>query len=236
MARASTVGRIAGFVILAAAGAAVANLAASTGRKLAWVATYPRALEVGPPEAEPISPVVTAPVSAATPEPPAATPAASAPAPAAATAAVTAPTPAAEVPAPPPPAALPAADLVKSFPPHPDKPAVEIGPADVEHLYRAKALFLDARRSSVYGEGHIAGARSFPVWESDIGERVKALYEEGLDQKQPIVVYCSGGNCEDSHMLAEKLYMVGFDNVLVYKDGYPDWQKRRLPVSKGTNR
>ena len=27
--------------------------------------------------------------------------------------------------------------------------------------------------------------------------------------------------------------MVGFDNVLVYKDGYPDWVKRGLPVTKG---
>ena len=53
------------------------------------------------------------------------------------------------------------------------------------------------------------------------------------DQSAPIVVYCSGGDCEDSHMLSEKLYIVGFDNVLVYKDGYPDWVKRGLPVTKG---
>ncbi|MDQ5872260.1 MAG: rhodanese-like domain-containing protein, partial [Acidobacteriota bacterium] len=60
-------------------------------------------------------------------------------------------------------------------------------------------------------------------------------YEEGLDQQAPVVVYCSGGNCEDSHMLAEKLYMVGFDNVLIYKDGFPDWEKRGLAISKGTD-
>ncbi len=96
-------------------------------------------------------------------------------------------------------------------------------------------LFLDARRSSVFEEGHVAGARSFPVWESDIEDRVKKLFEEGLDQRAPVVIYCSGGNCEDSHMLAERLYKVGFDNVLIYKDGFPDWQKRGLPVSKGAN-
>ena len=87
----------------------------------------------------------------------------------------------------------------------------------------------------MYADGHIAGARSFPVWESDIDARVKGLYEEGLDQRAPVVVYCSGGNCEDSHMLAEKLYMVGFDNVLIYKDGFPDWEKRRLAVTRGGN-
>jgi len=27
---------------------------------------------------------------------------------------------------------------------------------------------------------------------------------------------------------------VGFDNVLIYKDGYPDWIQRGLPVTKGS--
>jgi rhodanese-related sulfurtransferase len=131
-----------------------------------------------------------------------------------------------------------AAEIVsgKAFPPHPDKAHVEIPPADVDILYGRKALFFDARRSKVFEEGHVAGARSFPVWESDIDARVKAFFEEGQDPNQPIVIYCSGGNCEDSHMLAQKLYMVGFDNVYVYKDGFPDWEKRGRPVEKGTPR
>ena len=66
-----------------------------------------------------------------------------------------------------------------------------------------------------------------------IPKTVKAFYEEGRDQNAPIVIYCSGGDCEDSHMLAEKLYMVGFNNLLVYKDGFPGWQKRGLPAVKG---
>ena len=27
--------------------------------------------------------------------------------------------------------------------------------------------------------------------------------------------------------------MAGFDNVLVYKDGFPDWEKRGLPGHEG---
>lgn len=121
----------------------------------------------------------------------------------------------------------------KDFPPHPDRAWADIASEDAQRLFRAKALFLDARRTAAYTQGHISGARSFPVWESDIADRVKALYEEGLDQNAPIVAYCSGGDCEDSRMLAEKLYMVGFNNVLVYKDGFPDWQKQELPITKG---
>jgi rhodanese-related sulfurtransferase len=214
MVRASNIGRVLALLVLAAAGAAISNLAASTQRKLGWVGSYPRALQVEPAAAASPSPPAE---KAEKKEAPAATSPATPTATSPATGGATSP------------------DLARSFPPHPDKPALEIAPADVQRLYEGKALFLDARRSSVYVEGHIAGARSFPVWESDIGERVKGLYEEGLDQKAPVVAYCSGGACEDSHMLAEKLYMVGFDNVLIYKDGFPDWQKRALPTSKGAN-
>jgi rhodanese-related sulfurtransferase len=218
MARGSNLARVVALIALGAGAAALSNLAASTQRKLAWVGSYPRALDVGAP--------------AATAE---RTPAAQAPASGTAAPSTAESQPANPVAAPTggAPTAPAEPDLATAFPPHPDKAAVEISPDSVELLYRRKALFLDARRSSVYAEGHIPGARSFPVWESDIDARVKALFEEGLDQRAPVVIYCSGGNCEDSHMLAQKLYMVGFDNVLIYRDGFPDWQKRRHPVVIG---
>ena len=98
---------------------------------------------------------------------------------------------------------------------------------------RATTLFLDARRTSVYRDGHIAGARPFSVWEADVDDKVKALFAEGRDQSAPVVIYCSGGDCEDSHMLGQKLYMAGFDNVLVYKDGYPGLGETRPARRQG---
>jgi rhodanese-related sulfurtransferase len=142
-------------------------------------------------------------------------------------------TPQAPVPASAAPAGAPVAGPSARFPAHPDKASVEITTDDAEALFREGRLFLDARRSSVYADGHVPGARSFPVWESDIADRVKAFFEEGLDQNAPIVIYCSGGDCEDSHMLAEKLYMVGFNALYVDKDGFPAWVKKGLPVNKG---
>jgi rhodanese-related sulfurtransferase len=228
MIRGSNIGRVIALIVLGVGAAGLSNLAAPSTRKLAWVGSYPRALDIGAPaeEATPApaaAPATTPADTEKSPPSPASAPASARPT-APAPAALAAPSPAA-----------PEADLAKSFPPHPDKAAVEITPADVRLLHRRKVLFLDARRSSVYADGHISGARSFPVWESDIDARVKGLYEEGLDQRAPVVIYCSGGNCEDSHMLAEKLYMVGFDNVLIYKDGFPDWEKRRLAVTRGGN-
>ena len=120
------------------------------------------------------------------------------------------------------------------FPPHPDKPWVEVSGEDVASLHaRGDVSFLDARRTSVYRDGHVAGARPFSVWEADVDEKVKGFYGEGHDPGAPIVVYCSGGDCEDSHMLGQKLFFAGFNNVLVYKDGYPDWVRRGLAVAKG---
>ncbi len=122
------------------------------------------------------------------------------------------------------------------FTPHPDKAYVEITGDDAAALHAGGALFLDARRTSVFEEGHIAGARPFSVWEVDVDDKVNALFEERSDpaeQNKPIVIYCSGGACEDSHMLSQKLWGVQFNNIYVYKDGFPDWQKRRLPVRTG---
>jgi rhodanese-related sulfurtransferase len=214
--------RILILILLAVACAGVSNLAASRERKLAWVGTYSRALETAPASSETASGSVPPSASPAAPlvsEAPSTTPAAvSTGVPAKAARAVPAPAPSASG---------------KTFTPHPDRASVEIGSDEAEQLFREKRLFLDARRTTVYSDGHIPGARNFPVWESDIADRVKTFYEEGLDENAPIVIYCSGGDCEDSHMLAEKLYMVGFNNLLVYKDGFPGWQKRGLPAVKG---
>ena len=116
-------------------------------------------------------------------------------------------------------------DLLKRFPPH-KKPSVEISGDDVAWLYARGALILDARRTKDYEQGHIAGARSISVWESDVDAKVTALVNEGRDGAIPVVLYCSGGDCEDSHILAQKLFGAGFDNLLVYQGGWPDWQKR----------
>jgi rhodanese-related sulfurtransferase len=124
-------------------------------------------------------------------------------------------------------------DVLAKFPPHEKQPYVELHGDDVEWLYRHGALFLDARRTSTYAEGHIAGARPFSVWEANVGDKINALLAENRDQKQPIVTYCTGGDCEDSHMLAQKLWGVFFNNVYVYRDGFPDWQKRGGPIQSG---
>lgn len=113
------------------------------------------------------------------------------------------------------------------------KPWKDATGEEVDSLFGSGALFLDARRSSEFRDGHIPRARSVPVWEAGLDDKIKALFSELPDQSVPIVVYCNGGECEDSHELAQRLYLVGFDGVRVYRDGFPDWAKRKRPVSTG---
>jgi rhodanese-related sulfurtransferase len=138
--------------------------------------------------------------------------------------------------APPTPPPAPAADPLARFKPHPNDAYVEISGADASMLHASGVLFLDARRTSVFEAGHIPGARSFSVWESDVDDKVNALFNERSDprdQDKPIVIYCSGGACEDSHMLAQKLWGIQFNNLYVYKDGFPDWRNRGGAVKTG---
>ena len=55
-----------------------------------------------------------------------------------------------------------------------------------------------------------------------------------LDPKgRPIVVYCSGGECELSMNLAKLMVENGKRKVLVYEGGFPEWQGAGMPVTKG---
>jgi rhodanese-related sulfurtransferase len=210
-------------VLAAVLCALVANCLASRERKLALVGSYPNALKVP----ETAAPAPT-PAPDAGPKPTPVAPAAAKlpieekrPSPAAkATPKAIAPPQGSEAISPSSPA-----DLTRRFPPH-NKPYVEISGDDVAWLFARGALVLDARRTKDFEAGHVAGAKSYPVWESDIDARVTALVGEGRDGSIPVVLYCSGGDCEDSHMLAQKLFGGGFNNILVYRDGWPDWQKR----------
>ena len=223
-------------VIVAVICALVSNALAGRERKLALKGEYPNALKVPQESVAPApSPAVVAPppvTTTTTTTVPTATSAPQKPAPVTKTAApvVTKPATGNQQPA------TQAPDISK-FTPHPDKAYTELAYNDVAALHAAGALFLDARRTSVYEQGHIAGARSFSVWESDIDDKVNKLFNERsseTDQAKPVVVYCSGGECEDSHMLAQKLWGIQFNNVYVYKDGFPDWQKHGGAIHTGS--
>ncbi len=126
------------------------------------------------------------------------------------------------------------AKQVAPAPPEATVPIRELGSAEALAGFQAGWPFLDARRSAEFAEGHVRGAFCTSVWEADLEDRLidfKAARHPGPGD--PIVIYCSGGDCHDSHLLAEKLLAQGYFHLLIYRDGYPDWVALGRPTAKG---
>lgn len=88
-------------------------------------------------------------------------------------------------------------------------------------------LFVDARSQDDYERGHIVGAVSLPLGQFD--EKIESfLSKHALDQ--PMVTYCSGRTCEDSHNLARLLLEAGFTDIRVFIDGFPGWEAEGHPI------
>jgi rhodanese-related sulfurtransferase len=107
--------------------------------------------------------------------------------------------------------------------------AREIDTVQAAHaLYGKKGvLFVDARPAEMFMAGHIKGAVSMPV------EEVDQLIEDFVKTHDPdthIITYCSGRECEDSHLLADRLSDYGFTHVQVFVDGFPAWKKEGYPI------
>ena len=115
-----------------------------------------------------------------------------------------------------------------------EKNDVVLDELEIEDVTHAKALydtgivlFVDARSVVDYFDGHIKGAISLPVGQYD--EQIDAFLELN-DLDRPIVTYCSGRTCEDSHHLAQLLMERGYMNISVMIDGFPGWQAEGYPI------
>ncbi len=88
-------------------------------------------------------------------------------------------------------------------------------------------VVLDVRPFFAYEEGHLPGAHSFPLDE----------FESRFDQllglvalDTPILVYCSGFECTDSHTFASRLRERDFSQVRVYGGGFGQWQEMEFEI------
>jgi rhodanese-related sulfurtransferase len=95
------------------------------------------------------------------------------------------------------------------------------------------ALILDARPSVFFQQGHVPGALNLA--RDDFAQNYRGLSEilKGATDK-PIIVYCSGGECHDSRLVANALLNLGFNKVSVFTGGWDAWSAAGLPVSKGS--
>ncbi|HEY5947952.1 MAG TPA: rhodanese-like domain-containing protein [Kofleriaceae bacterium] len=89
-------------------------------------------------------------------------------------------------------------------------------------------VLLEALNEAAYQQGHLPGARLFPM--GSARERATTV---AARKDAPIVVYCASETCKNSDAVAKVLSDVGYSNVRVYKGGKADWQAAGLPLERG---
>ena len=96
-------------------------------------------------------------------------------------------------------------------------------------LEQAKALydngladFIDARPAADYARGHIYGAWNVPP---TAFEASTPTVVDLLDPDRVVVVYCTGGDCHDSHIVIREIQEIRpeLTKLHVFSDGYPGW-------------
>ena len=98
-----------------------------------------------------------------------------------------------------------------------------VGLEDVRRITQ-EGLYIvfDARPQADYYEGHIPTAMSLPFMEVDT---FFDEYQMLLTPEQPILVYCSGKECDESLLLAEYFREQGLTNVFLFAGGYSEWEQ-----------
>jgi rhodanese-related sulfurtransferase len=93
-------------------------------------------------------------------------------------------------------------------------------------------VFIDARDESYYQEGHIPGAYEFDPYHPDKYFPATLPICQTAEQ---IVVYCNGGDCDDSETAAILLRNVGVadQKLFIYAGGIAEWTDNNLPVETG---
>lgn len=83
------------------------------------------------------------------------------------------------------------------------------------------ALIVDSRPSRKYAKGHIVPSTNISNTQFD-----KSTHLLPEDKSTQLIFYCGGIKCPLSHKSAAKAEALGYTNIGVYANGYPDWVKQ----------
>jgi rhodanese-related sulfurtransferase len=149
---------------------------------------------------------------------------------------------------PPPKVLLPADTLPASVPENSETAEIDrrikekglqpIDRPEVERLFhdpryqQGLVVFVDARDQDHYTEGHIPGAYALDRYhpEKDLATGLTPCMNA-----EKVVVYCTGGDCEDAEYTALLLRDAGVSNqnLFVYGGGFNEWFASHLPLEQG---
>ena len=93
-------------------------------------------------------------------------------------------------------------------------------------------VFLDARNDDEFGHGHIRGAvQCDPYNVAQYWDDVEPLVQGAMK----IVVYCGGGDCEDSIFMCRELQNqdIPWEAIYLYEGGWNEWTAKGGPAESG---
>ncbi len=121
-------------------------------------------------------------------------------------------------------------------PPFKLAPAATVGLDEFRSAVDSRnSLILDARPSVFFEQGHVPGALNLARDDFARDYRNFAGMLQTAHDKR-IIVYCSGGDCHDSRLVANALLSLGFSNVSVFTGGWEAWSAAGPPASTGSGR
>jgi rhodanese-related sulfurtransferase len=96
------------------------------------------------------------------------------------------------------------------------------------HL-NGRYIFIDARNDEEYREGHIPGAYQLNHFFPD---RHLPEVLQACAMADRIIVYCNGGECEDSEYTMKILLdeQVDYNRLFIYAHGFTAWKEADLPI------
>lgn len=108
---------------------------------------------------------------------------------------------------------------------------MSVGVIDRDELHAklgdgGELVIVDALPPMSYAHSHLPGAINLPP------ERVDERTTRRIAKDAPIVVYCSGPDCDSSAETARLLVELGFRNVLHYPGGKNEWRELGLPLER----
>jgi len=95
-------------------------------------------------------------------------------------------------------------------------------------------IFVDARKEELYDEGHIPGALRCDPYQ--VNEHIDEVLDRANGVER-VIVYCSGGDCEDSIFMCRELVNAGVPTEAVYlfPGGFKEWSTHDMPVETGAH-
>lgn len=130
------------------------------------------------------------------------------------------------------PPTAPATALTNFAPTPQDKlPSGHITLATAKQMFDAQAaVFVDARKMELFEESHVAGAFKIELHDFEQGDPQILML---IPRDSQVVIYCTGGNCDESEKVAQMMQGSGYSKCYVMHDGLPGWQAMGWPVEQG---